>query len=107
MAGPVLQLSANQLNTANISAIDTLFKHLSLLSDNTLNKKVFHFKKNKNGRLNMHTYRDEMDYVIAVKGDFHYIHYEIKEGGRIYYSHLVSAQWLQNWMNHVDFRLIK
>ena len=49
MAGPVFQLRANQLNTANIAAIDILLKRLSLLSDNTLNKKVFHFKKDKNG----------------------------------------------------------
>ena len=29
MAGPVVQLRANQLNTANIAAIDILFKRLS------------------------------------------------------------------------------
>lgn len=107
IAGPVIQLRAKQLNTANIAAIDTLLKRLTLLRDNTLNKKVFHFKKDKNGRLIMHTYQDEMDCVLAVKGEFHNIQYKIEAGGHTGFYHVVDATWLVNWMNHVDFRLIK
>jgi Family of unknown function (DUF6368) len=63
--------------------------------------------RDKNGNFIQQTHQDYVNYVHQVKGEIHEIHYEIEEGGRTSYYHICNAEWLENWLQHVDFRLIK
>jgi Family of unknown function (DUF6368) len=63
--------------------------------------------RDKNGDFIHHTHADEVNYVKAIKGEIHEIHYEIETGGRTSYYHICDAKWLYNWLQHVDFHLIK
>jgi hypothetical protein len=63
--------------------------------------------RDKNGNFIHQTHQDYVNYVHQVKGEIHEIHYEIEEGGRTSYYHICNAEWLENWLQHVDFRLIK
>jgi hypothetical protein len=63
--------------------------------------------RDKNGNFIHHLHADNVAYVNAIKGEIHEIHYEIETGGRTSYYHICNAEWLQNWMQHEDFRLIK
>jgi Family of unknown function (DUF6368) len=63
--------------------------------------------RDKNGNFIHHTHADEVNYVQSIKGEIHEIHYEIETGGRTSYSHICNADWLKNWIQHVDFHLIK
>jgi hypothetical protein len=63
--------------------------------------------RDKNGNFIQQTHQDYVNYVHQVKGEIHEIHYEIEEGGRTSYYHICNAEWLENWLQHADFRLIK
>jgi hypothetical protein len=63
--------------------------------------------RDKNGNFIHHIHADEVNYVKSIKGEIHEIHYEIETGGRTSYSHICDAEWLQNWLQHDDFHLIK
>jgi Family of unknown function (DUF6368) len=62
--------------------------------------------KDEKGNYIHHTKRDEENYVNAIKGTIHEIGYAIDEN-RNYYYHIVNREWLINWMEHDDFRMIK
>jgi Family of unknown function (DUF6368) len=62
--------------------------------------------KDEKGNYIHHTRRDEENYLNAIKGTIHEIGYAIDEN-RNYYYHIVNREWLINWMEHNDFRMIK
>lgn len=62
--------------------------------------------KDEKGNFIHHTKRDEENYVYAIKGTVHEIGYAIDENRKFYY-HVVNREWLINWMEHEDFRMIK
>jgi hypothetical protein len=61
----------------------------------------------KNGKFVESTYELALNYVKRIKGKIHEINYEIETGGRTSYYHICDAEWLTNWLQHVDFHLIK
>jgi hypothetical protein len=63
--------------------------------------------KDKKGDFIHQTHQDYVNYVQQIKGEIYEIHYEIETGGRTSYYHICNAEWLQNWMQHDDFHLIK
>jgi Family of unknown function (DUF6368) len=63
--------------------------------------------RDKNGHFIHHIHADNVNYVKSIKGEIHEIHYEIETGGRTSYYHICNAEWLENWLEHVDFHLIK
>ena len=63
--------------------------------------------RNAKGEFIHHTHEDQVHYVKAIKGEIHEIRYEIETGGRTSYYHICNAEWLQNWLQHEDFHLIK
>jgi hypothetical protein len=63
--------------------------------------------RDKNGNFIHQTHQDCVNYVQQIRGEIHEIHYEIETGGRTSYYHICNAEWLQNWLQHVDFHLIK
>jgi hypothetical protein len=63
--------------------------------------------KDKNGNFIHQTHQDQANYVQSIKGKIHEIHYEIEEGGRTGFYHICDVEWLENWLQHIDFHLIK
>jgi hypothetical protein len=63
--------------------------------------------RDRNGNFIHQTHQDYVNYVQQIRGEIHEIHYEIETGGRTSYYHICNAEWLQNWLQHVDFHLIK
>jgi Family of unknown function (DUF6368) len=63
--------------------------------------------RDKNGNFIHQTHQDFVNYVQQIKGEIHEINYEIETGGRTSYYHICNAEWLQNWLQHDDFHLIK
>lgn len=63
--------------------------------------------RDKNGNFIHHIHADNVNYVKAIKGEIHEIHYEIETGGRTSYYNICDAEWLENWLQHVDFHMIK
>jgi hypothetical protein len=63
--------------------------------------------QNKNGKFVESTYEEALNYVKRIKGKIEEINYEIETGGRTSYYHICDAEWLVNWLQHVDFHLIK
>jgi Family of unknown function (DUF6368) len=64
-------------------------------------------QRDKKGDFIQQTHQDYVNYVLQIKGEIHEIHYEIETGGRTSYYHICNAEWLQNWLEHDDFHLIK
>jgi Family of unknown function (DUF6368) len=62
---------------------------------------------NKNGKFVEETYEEALNYVKRIEGKIHEISYEIETDGRTSYYHICDALWLSNWLQHVDFHLIK
>jgi hypothetical protein len=62
--------------------------------------------KDNKGNFIHHTKQDEQNYVNAIEGAIYEISYIISES-RNYYYHVVDRTWLKNWMEHIDFHLIK
>jgi Family of unknown function (DUF6368) len=50
---------------------------------------------------------DEVNYVKSIKCEDYEIHYEIETVGRTSFYHICNAEWLQHWLQHDDFHLIK
>jgi Family of unknown function (DUF6368) len=51
-------------------------------------------------------HQNKADFFNSIRGELHEIRYNIDET-RTYYSHVCDAEWLDNWLQHVDFHLIK
>jgi Family of unknown function (DUF6368) len=47
------------------------------------------------------------NYVQEIKGGIYEIYHEIDDYSATSYSHVVDVKWLENWIQHPDFHLIK
>jgi Family of unknown function (DUF6368) len=63
--------------------------------------------QDENGKFVESTYEEALNYVKRIKGKIEEIYYEIETGGRTSYYHICDAEWLTNWLQNVDFHLIK
>ncbi len=72
-----------------------------------LNGKIVPYsKQDETGKFIEATPSEFRNYVNGINGKVYEIHYEI-DYERTSFYHICDAEWLKNWTQHPDFRLIK